>query len=169
MNKDFNFTEEDLKAGEEQEQRCLPVARKIVEIIATTPNLAMGSNIKDEDRLACYEPMYAKIVDSMLENNVRLRDIGLIFSMVRQPLTFIEDIVRMSLDNNKKVAEAFLWGFPGETDTDKLSVSDIQKVLLNEDLIKSLSKKSDQEEVVEPTETPEGDDDASESNKESEE
>jgi hypothetical protein len=60
------------------------------------------------------------------ELDVPLKDIGYVFTLVNQGLTFTKDLVTMSMENNTKKADSKLWG----KDTDDLTVQDVDKVLL---------------------------------------
>jgi len=109
-----------------RDERCIPMAREVLKAIANQPNLALGSDVSEKERIECYESIFNKIMDYFRELDVPLKDIGYVFTLVTQGLNFTKDLVTMSMDNNVKRADSKLWG----KNTDDLTVQDVDKVLL---------------------------------------
>ncbi len=108
-----------------RDMRCIPIAREVLQIVANSENLALGQNVSDIDRINSYEPIFNKIMARFVELDIPLRDVGYIFSLVSQALTFTKDIIENSNDRNTKKADSILWG----KDTDELTFVDVDNVL----------------------------------------
>lgn len=108
-----------------RDMRCIPIAREVLQIVANSENLALGQNVSDIDRINSYEPIFNKIMARFVELDIPLRDVGYIFSLVSQALTFTKDIIENSNDRNTKKADSLLWG----KDTDELTFVDVDNVL----------------------------------------
>ena len=114
---------------QERNDRCVPISRKIVEIISKKKNLALGSNVSDIDRIECYEPIYKEVIELFLEEDIKVKEADFILDLVVQPLEFIRDMMKISLGTNKGFAEAHLWGLDDDLDADNLSWKKLDEVV----------------------------------------
>ena len=101
---------ENRKLAEERDEETIPVAKEVIRIIAEA-NLAMsGINPVQSKDNESYRATAEKVLELMLEKNLKVSDSNFIFQLVLQPFDQIKEIVLMSLKRSFEKAEAKLFG-----------------------------------------------------------
>lgn len=109
-----------------RDEKATRIANKIVNEIMKEQDLLVGIDIPTDVSLKAYTPIYTKIINLMLEEDVKFVDISYILSIVSQPYAFIKDIVINSMANNYDNAIAKKFGLENERD---VTINDIDKAL----------------------------------------
>lgn len=104
---------------------CVPVAKKILEIMTSRMEETPIGDVKDEEKFTYYQKIYPEIAQLLLDTNVRMRDVSFIFSLAFQPLQMLQDVVTNSFTMNKNEADKSLWGKDG----DEIRVKDVDETL----------------------------------------
>jgi hypothetical protein len=136
LNKDIAATQPDPYAKpkrdytKERDDACIPIARKILKVLASREDLLIGSsasNATEEKALEYYADMYVKEIGPMLiEANIKVDHLKYIFTLVRQAVQFIADRTEMTIEHHFNNATAFKWGVK---DTDEIDLAMIHEAL----------------------------------------
>ena len=114
----------------ERDEKVLPIARKLLKLLADREDLNMGSraSIKTQEEAAkYYQKVYQDdVVPLLLEHNMKLNDIPYLFSVMLQPIQFTSDITTSSIEMNRDLADAKKYGLK---DIQDICVDDIDTAL----------------------------------------
>lgn len=111
--------ERDLTA--ERNERCLPAARKILQIIAK-------GKIEDVDGsqlFGDYVPLVRESMDVFMEHDIRLAEVDYVFGLALMSSDILKNTVNQSLDKSLSTVELKQWGKDGK----EITVNDIDKIL----------------------------------------
>ena len=109
-----------------RDENAVRIANKIVNEIMKEQDLLVGIDIPTDVSLKAYTPIYTRIINLMLEEDVKYTDIGYILSIVNQPYAFIKDIVMNSMANNFDNAIAKKFNVKSERD---ITINQIDQAL----------------------------------------
>lgn len=111
----------------ERDERCIPIAQKIVKILGSSDNLSLGENVSHEKRIECYDPLFAEIMTELKEKNIKWSEVPYVFTLVFQAYEFMKNIVTLSMNAQMKRAEDVLW----KMDADEIKIQDVDNVLVD--------------------------------------
>jgi len=110
----------------ERNTRCLPIARELLKRISAHDDLLIGDTTPEESA-EYYSKIYVEdIIPYLLEQNVRIGDIGYVFKIMLQAIQLSQDRTEMTLELLYEKATAKKWG---KSDTDEVTVTDLDTVL----------------------------------------
>jgi len=111
------------KAHKERLDRCIPVAREIIKLIAKHADvIPMGEVERDDEG---YTPVMIEILTLLLERNIHWTDRDFVFQLANQAYSFPGEVVKENLNHSYTVATGNLWGHP----ISELTLQDIDKHL----------------------------------------
>lgn len=113
---------EDDKLHKARLERCVPVAREISALLETL-QLPIGDDVQNEK---AYSDASLKVLQILLDRNVRWVDRDFVFQLALQPATFVKDIVTNSLQNSWSHTLTGLFG----KKTSDLTMEDVNKALM---------------------------------------
>jgi len=111
----------------ERQERCIPIAQKIIKILGSSDNLLIGEDVSHDDRIKCYEPLFGEIMTELKESNIKWAEVPYVFTLVFQSYEFIKNLVTLSMNAQMKRAEDVLW----KMDSDEVKIQDVDKVLVD--------------------------------------
>jgi len=103
-----NVVERDLT--KERDERCIPLAKKIVEFLGKE-ELVFGK-ITDADLDNCYRPLVKTLTADFREKNVSLSDVNYAFQLALQPYQQINSLMINKIDEAVRMCQEKLWGKP---------------------------------------------------------
>lgn len=124
---EIDVTEADKQLDIDRDDRTLPVAKLMLSALAEGDGLIVGMKPTQEEKIAYYAPIAEKVIESMLENNVRMNEVAYTSSLVLEALQNITDMVESTLESSQKKAQAKLFGRAKHSD---IEVNDVHKVLI---------------------------------------
>ncbi len=127
---------------QERLDRCVPIAKKILTLLAEENPYIGDVNDKDTgqpkpEANESYNKIAGKVLEVLFEANIRFTEKLFVFSLVKQAAELTEEKVQMSLDNSMQRAESQLWG----KDVMELDLQDIDKQLKIKEKAKEDNKK----------------------------
>jgi len=111
--------EKDLTA--ERNERCLPAAREIQQIIAKGRIDDKSANEMFED----YSPLVREVMDVFMANGVKMGEIEYVFKLALMSHDILKETVHQSIDKHLSTVEEKFWGKPGT----EVTISDLDKHL----------------------------------------
>lgn len=136
----------------ERDDVCVPIVRKIIGILASKPDLLIGSQesgVNEEAVVEYYSNIYVKeIAPLLIEENVRVDYIKYIFTLARSAIDFMADRTEMTIERHYNNATAFRWGVK---DTEEITLQ-----MLQDTLTKGIPAEKEETEPVDPASLPAG-------------
>lgn len=108
---------------QERNDRCFPVAKKIIELISGSV-LKFG-NITDEDLDTVYRPLVKEITTEIKNGGVFLSDMSYLFQLIQQPLDQVRNLLNNKLETALELCAEKHWGKKSA----EVSVLDVDKLL----------------------------------------
>lgn len=109
----------------EQLQRCLPVARRIIPVIAAVEGDIVGSRA---EKLKSYQPVASKVLEILLGENVLVGDINCVLTLLREPSDIVGYIVTESMNKHLEELQEKVFGKQPR----ELSMSEVHRCLTEE-------------------------------------
>lgn len=119
---DRNYTKE-------RDDAVIPVARKLLTLLAQREDLMMGSSetITPDKAAEYYQKVFAEdFIPLVKEANLKLDELTYLFSIILQPMQLLNDVVTSSFEQNRDIADAFKYGV---NDIHDLRVNDLDAAL----------------------------------------
>lgn len=113
----------------ERDAAVVPVARELIKLVAARADeLVMGQVGVSETKAAeLAQKMYKEdVIPLVMKHNLRLNELPYLFSIILQPFTFLNDMTTSSMEMNRDLADARLYGID---DIDELRISDLDNAL----------------------------------------
>jgi len=97
------------KLSKEREGRCIPVARKIMEIMAEK-DMKIGMNVTDTERRECYGSICKEVLAYMQGRDIRFQETAYCIKLVHEAVQHISDMLQNSLQMSMDACDTKLWG-----------------------------------------------------------
>lgn len=116
----------------ERDDRCIPIVRELIKRLGNRADeLVMEASNKDanrQDTLDYYGKVFLEdVIELLLQNNVRVDEVGYIFRLMLEPITHLSQQTTMALDMHENTALASLYG---KNDPREITVVDVHRVLI---------------------------------------
>ncbi len=124
-----NATQQDRPLAKERDERCVPIARALLLALASHKDLQIGSNVTTtpEKITKCYGDFYAEVaIPLFMEKDLKLSEVGYVFSIMSQAIDLAKGMTEKSLDANRDIADARLYGVDN---IDELTLKQLDDVL----------------------------------------
>lgn len=92
----------------ERDERCVPVAKEVLNMIAAVDGLA--GNVKPELLEKCYDQVAKDILQLYLDKNILVSEANFVQQLVLQIINESLGIVSISINNNLKNIEKMMFG-----------------------------------------------------------
>jgi len=96
---------------QEREDRCIPVAKKILKIIAEKENSVMGAAERGQI-VEEYDIILVEVIDLLKKEEVKMIDVNYILQLVLQPLAHLQQYMAESIGKWEKKMFAGIYGKP---------------------------------------------------------
>lgn len=114
---------EEKDLNKEQLDRCIPVAKQILDMLGKYDNKLMGQ-VSQSDLNVAYKDLVTEIKKLFLEKDLQLNDINFVMSLVVQPIDAVKFIISENFNKLLKDAQFKFWG----KDNDDVTVGDLDKL-----------------------------------------
>lgn len=93
------------------EERCFPVAKEILKMIANYSNLKIG-RFEQKELNKEYKELIQSIKELILEKNLYLEDINYIMKLIAQPNEIVKNILNDNINELLSQVQDKFWGKP---------------------------------------------------------
>jgi hypothetical protein len=125
----------------ERDERVIPVARELLQLLASNEKLPMGAEVTTggQETVAkeCTEIYQKTVIPLLLEKNLKLDEISYLFSIMQQGVHLVSEITLSSLEMNKKQSDAIAYEVG---DIDDLTIGDIDAMLKSSESVDNSEK-----------------------------
>lgn len=125
-NKNDVLADRDL--SKERDARVIPVAIELLRRLSAQDDIPVGATREREKETAVFFQNFYQnhVIPLAQEHDLLLADVSYIFRLMFQPLELLRDVTAASIEMNRDLAEARLYGLK---DIDELSLNMLDKVL----------------------------------------
>jgi len=100
-------------ASHERDLRCIPVAHRLIELIASMENFQVGSHIKEkEGEVSPYVAVIRAMLSIMIKNDIKVADATYIFGLARQAIQAVEVGIDETLNQNMNRVSELVYDLP---------------------------------------------------------
>lgn len=121
----------------ERDARCVPLVKKIIEIMNNMPEMPTGSHLNEKKILESkpYLKPTQEVIQLFLDHNIKIVEIPYIWSLVRQALDTVADTINDSMNRQMNEVTELVYGLPAY-DHDQITLNNLDVVLKNKDQIR---------------------------------
>jgi len=122
----------------ERDARCVPVAHKLVKLLANMEKFQVGSHIK-ETSLADdpYLPVIKEMLSTMIDGDIKVADATYIFALARQAIQAVETAIDETMNQNMNRVTELVYDLP-VNDFNEVSIKKLNDVVQNREKIKEV-------------------------------
>ena len=107
-----------------KEERCIPVAKKFLELIGAYQNHKLGQ-VEQKEFNKAYKELVQEMKAEMLDKDIKLSDINYILKLVSQPIEAVQYIMTDNFNNLLRTFEKGYWG----KDRDDVTIKELDAKL----------------------------------------
>lgn len=104
----YNEKDYERDVTKERDDRCVPVAKEVIKLIAAVDGLA--GNVKPELLRESYDGVAKDILQLYLDKEIQISEINFVGQLVLQIVNQVTDIVNNSVNHSLKKAEVKVFG-----------------------------------------------------------
>ena len=108
MGKLFKKKDKEKDLTRERNEKVIPIAQDVLKLVADAA-LPMGDNVHAHDNVK-FDAVSKKILELLLEKDIKYVDTNFLFQLVLQPLEIIKETVVLSLKRSFDLAETKAMG-----------------------------------------------------------
>ena len=124
----------------QREERCVPLAHKLIKLLAGQPEMPVGAHINEKlGESDYYKPTVHTFLSDLIENDVKVSEVVYIFTLARQALDMVESSIDETLNQNMNRNTEAMYGL-ALNDYDLVTVKDLNKVVMRRHKIEEVWK-----------------------------
>lgn len=122
----------------ERDNRCVPLAKKLIELLGSMEKMPTGSHVNDKEPDP-YLPVVKLFLDELIAKDIKVQEIVYIFNLARQAIQYIETSIDETMNQNMNRVTELVYGL-NHNDYNEVTVKQLNTVVNNKDSISEVWK-----------------------------
>ena len=124
----------------QRDQRCIPVAHKLIELLAGMENFQVGSHINEkEGEVSPYLAVIRAMLTIMIKNDIKVGEATYIFGLARQAIQAVEAGIDETLNQNMNRVTELVYDLP-LNDFNEVTIKKLNDVVQRKEKISEVWK-----------------------------
>lgn len=137
-----------LTPTEQREERCAPMAKYLIELLASQQHMPVGLEAQKYEGPDPYLATVRAFLQRLIDNDVRVSEVTYIFALARQAMDLVQAQIDETMNQQMNRNTEAMYGL-AHNEYDAVTIKDLNRVVKRRHLIEEVWKPVLEKEVVE--------------------